>query len=1075
MSQKLNRNGFYGSIKQAGVFYLLHIVKLLRKETTLKAMFLVLIFTYLLINYILLGEPIEVIHKGLRSTNLALTERKGTALKSLVDNYENKDIFTQVEGGEHSFYDKTKETIGTRFYWERNHYQNQPYVSNGYIGSRIPNLGQGFSYDQAPKHHDRHNMGNWPLFNHKYAGSFIAGFFDAQATTPGCNYPELQSKGYESILSSVPEWTTLTLKMKRNGREYVLDPSLTPDMRGDVTHYSQNLSISDGIVSTEFVWLGVMYLKFEVLAHRADINLGIVNLKAVNLADEAIDFIVEDSLDFETSNRCSFLDRGVDEEGIYISFSPMNVEYVNAAIYSTLRYDKSVLSAERLEKPYYAGQILRGPIQALGSQQITKMVGIVSSDLDESLLMADSILKKSKSIAMNQMSVDNLLESHGEAWSNIIDPRTSIRFPNEPFLDLASKTSLFHLAANTRLDATGITSALSVCGLSSDCYGGMVFWDSDFWVYRGLLFFLPWHAKSIVNYRIHLHKQALQNSPYGKGAVYPWTSGRFGNCTATGPCIDYEYHINVAIALAAWDLYLSGAIDDNYMRANLYPLVLDISTFLAEYVEYDESLKGFTTRNMTDPDEFANNINNGAYTNAGIAFVMNIIVTLSKHLGKEYDRKFERIHQEMYLPLSNESDVVLEYSGMDSGARIKQADTVMITYPLNNILINSRQATDNVRFYAAKQDKRGPAMTFSMFSIVASKLFTTGCSAHSYLVKSLKPYVRAPYLQYSEQNNDDPLINGGFPPAFPFLTGHGGFLQTVLNGLVGLGFGYELTPTNKIDKILNLDPISLAPVGKELHLDNLIYLNHSLSLDLNSTSCTIRNKGPAKNRRTSNHFIKIKVAERNGRNGIYKLDDFDALTISHFGSAGTYEKSISECALSKIFNISESVPGDITSLINDGDNTTKWQSLHSKGKIMIDFFETKKVTKIFINWGDRPPLTCKISYLDSSKINTKLPSVSEIFGSVNLGYDIRDTFSFAKNPDIPYDEDLLFKKVTEEHVNISEPFDAYEANKIAPVTRFNVTTINLAQPVQSRYFIIETQGVHADGEHGAKIFETVFY
>lgn len=1075
MSQKLDRNNFYGSVKQAGWFYLLHVVKLLKKETTLKAMVAVLIFTYLLINYILLGEPVEVIHKGLRSTNLALTERKGTALKSLVDSSENKDIYTQIPGGEHSFYDRTTETIGTNFYWERNHYQNQPYVSNGYIGTRVPNLGQGFSYDQAPKDQDRYNMGNWPLFNRKYAGSFIAGFFDAQASTPGCNYPELQSKGYESILSSVPEWTTLTLKMRKDGREYVLDPSLMPDMRGDITHYSQNLSISDGIVSTEFVWLGVMYLKFEILAHRADINLGIVNLKALNLADEAVYFEVEDSLDFGTSNRCHLLNKGVDEEGIYISFSPVNVEFASAAIYSTLRYDKSALSIKRLEKPYYTAQILRGPIQALGSQKITKIVGIVSSDLDDSLRTTDSVLRNSKSIALTPMSIDDLLESHRQEWSNIIDPQTTIRFPNEPLLDLASKTSLFHLAANTRLDAVGITSALSVCGLSSDCYGGMVFWDSDFWVFRGLLFFLPQHAKSIVNYRMHLHKQALLNSPYGKGAVYPWTSGRFGNCTATGPCIDYEYHINVAIAVAAWDLYLSGAVDDVYMETNIYPLILDIATFLAAYVKYDESLKGFTTTNMTDPDEFANNINNGAYTNAGIAFVMNLAVTLSKHLGKEYDRKFEKIHHEMYLPLSNDSDVVLEYSGMDSGARIKQADAVMITYPLNNILINSRQAIDNVRFYAAKQDKRGPAMTFSMFSIVASKLFTTGCSSQSYLVKSLKPYVRAPYLQYSEQNNDDPLINGGFPPAFPFLTGHGGFLQTVLNGLVGLEFGYELTSTNKIDKVLNLDPVSLASLGKEIRLDNIIYLNHSISLDLNSTSCTIKNKGPARNHQVSSPFIKIKVPERNGMKGIYRLDDFDALTISYFDTTSAYEQSISECALSKIFNISEGVPGDITSLINDGDNTTKWQSLHSKAKILIDFLETKKVTKVFINWGDRPPLACKITYFDSSKINPKLPDVNEIFGSVNLGYDIHKTFSFASNPDIPHEEDLLFKKVVEEPVNISEPFDVYEANKIAPMTRFNVTTIDLVEPVQSRYFIIETEGVHADGEYGAKFYETVFY
>ena len=47
-----------------------------------------------------------------------------------------------------AYYDPTSNTVGTAEFPTYNQYQRQAYVSNGYIGSRIPNLGQGFTFDQ---------------------------------------------------------------------------------------------------------------------------------------------------------------------------------------------------------------------------------------------------------------------------------------------------------------------------------------------------------------------------------------------------------------------------------------------------------------------------------------------------------------------------------------------------------------------------------------------------------------------------------------------------------------------------------------------------------------------------------------------------------------------------------------------------------------------------------------------------------------------------------------------------------------------------------------------------------------
>lgn len=71
-------------------------------------------------------------------------------------------------------------------------------MSNGYIGSRIPNLGQGFTFDQLSDSPDavEDDLSNgWPLFNERFSGSFIGGFYDIQKNTTETNFPGIDRKG----------------------------------------------------------------------------------------------------------------------------------------------------------------------------------------------------------------------------------------------------------------------------------------------------------------------------------------------------------------------------------------------------------------------------------------------------------------------------------------------------------------------------------------------------------------------------------------------------------------------------------------------------------------------------------------------------------------------------------------------------------------------------------------------------------------------------------------------------------------------------------------------------------------
>ena len=68
-------------------------------------------------------------------------------------------------------------------------------------------------------------------------------------------------------------------------------------------------------------------------------------------------------------------------------------------------------------------------------------------------------------------------------------------------------------------------------------------------------------------------------------------------------------------------------------------------------------------------------------------------------------------------------------------------------------------------------------MTDSVSSIVAAQL-GGDCSAWTYTLRSLDPFVTAPYEQFTEARSGEGV--------FTFLTGEGGFLQEFLYGYPGL-------------------------------------------------------------------------------------------------------------------------------------------------------------------------------------------------------------------------------------------------------------------------------------------------
>ena len=128
----------------------------------------------------------------------------------------------------------------------------------------------------------------------------------------------------------------------------------------------------------------------------------------------------------------------------------------------------------------------------------------------------------------------------------------------------------------------------------------------------GLVVAFPDAAKQIARYRVEKFAQAQrnirtayqssQNDTYfsPNGAVFPWVSGRYGNCTAAGPCFDYEYHINGDIGLEFYNYYTVTG-DTKFFQNQLFPIYDAIAQFYADLVTYNKTSGQYDLYNGTDP------------------------------------------------------------------------------------------------------------------------------------------------------------------------------------------------------------------------------------------------------------------------------------------------------------------------------------------------------------------------------------------------------------------------------------------------------------------------------------------
>src|SRR4051794_40904969 len=617
------------------------------------------------------------------------------------------------------------------------------FVGNGYLAGRQPAEGQGFAEVALPGRTD-------PLPTQ----SQVQGFY-AQVTAADTGTIERRA--------ALPAWSTL--RYDDGSGPYSLD-------RGTVANSSQALDLRTGTLTTSLDWTSpagkTVHLRYDVTPDRARRHAATERLQFTPQFSGKV--TITDLLDGTAAEFTGPEGTGHSGSLQWVDLKAQGLD-VHATVASVLRSGNAPVKPATVSDPQSAGQQVTVSVKSGQTYNVTKSVGIaVSEDTGEPLSPHQT--------AVNAANTEDGLGYAGArtgsdaAWAPLW--ASDIQVAGDAKLQRQVRASFFWLLASVRDNTSW---APSPGGLSSDGYSGHVFWDNETWMYPSMLATEPALAKQMLQYRVDRVAAARQNAQLTgyQGARFPWESALSGleetpSCCLTGKL---EVHVNSDIALGMWQYWLATG-DRTWLADSAWPVVSGIADFwVSRSVQNSDG--SWSIRDVIPPDEYAEHVDDSVYTNISARDALRIAARVAAILGKPAPSIWTGVADNLRVLFDSANGIHPEYQGYP-GDTVKQADVTLLSYPWENDQPAAVTQSD-LDYYVPRTDPNGPSMTDAIHSIVTSKLGTPGCAAFSFTKRSVDPFMRGPYDQFSEART------GG---AFTFTTGAGGFLQEFLYGYSGM-------------------------------------------------------------------------------------------------------------------------------------------------------------------------------------------------------------------------------------------------------------------------------------------------
>ncbi|XP_068800617.1 protein-glucosylgalactosylhydroxylysine glucosidase isoform X4 [Struthio camelus] len=396
-------------------------------------------------------------------------------------------------------------------------------------------------------------------------------------------------------------------------------------------------------------------------------------------------------------------------------------------------------------------------------------------------------VKRSYSEGMARIATGTLYSSHTQAWATLWRG-CCIELDGPLPLQQALYGCLYYLLSaipplgNPDFLFHGISPGGLSNGSQGEDYWGHVFWDQDTWMFPNILLFYPEAARAILEYRIRTLGGALRNAQEQgyKGAKFPWESAATGREVCPEEIYGaQEIHVTGDV-LMAFEQYYHTTQDQKLFREDGgWNLVGAVAQYWCSRMVWNEEEQCYHIKGVMPPDEYHYQVDNSVYTNALAQRSLNFAADVARDFLIPVPEEWVECAKKVKVPFDAEKKYHPEYDGYHPGEPVKQADVVLLGFPLMYPMSPEVRRND-LEMYESVTVLDGPAMTWfslpqSMFAVGWLEL-KEAQRAQSQLSKCFSN-ITEPFKIWVENSDGSGAVN--------FLTGMGGFLQAVLFGYTG--------------------------------------------------------------------------------------------------------------------------------------------------------------------------------------------------------------------------------------------------------------------------------------------------
>jgi maltose phosphorylase len=668
-------------------------------------------------------------------------------------NYITKDEWNIIEDGFHPSFNKISESLFS--------------IGNGHIGQRA-----NFEEEYSGETH---------------SGSYVGGVYYPDKTRVGWwknGYPEYFAK----VINSA-NW--IGIKVRIDGE--ILDLN-----KCQISSFKRILDMKKGLLKRSVQFTNSSNKTFKIDSERfcsmAQKELGYINYTITSLS-QACTVELLPYLDFDVINEDSNYDekfwneisRKIDKDAIVLTAATKKTDFhVSAGISYDVFIDeqKQVSQAAINEHDKFAGYQCQFELVANSSVRIIKYASILSS-LDHSKNeIQDNCYQSVTDSKAN--GYQKAKEEHIETWAKKWE-ECDVTIEG----DLAAQQGIRFNIFQLNQTYTGQDPRLNIGpkGFTGEKYGGSTYWDTE-------AYCLPFYqstankdvAWNLLYYRYKHLQKAIENAEklgFSRGAaLYPMVTMNGEECHNEWEITFEEIHRNGAIAYAIFD-YTRYTANKEYLHQYGLEVLIAISRFWAQRVNYSNDKKKYVLLNVTGPNEYENNVNNNWYTNYLAQWCLDYtkqeILAFSKvneagfkNLIKKTEFNFDAelnhwadISTNIYFPYDSSREIFLQQDGFLDKELIPAASLPEEQRPicqnwswdriLRSPYIKQADVLQGLYFFEEEFSKETIAKNFDFYEALTVHESSLSPCVHSILASSLKKYDKAyeMYLRTARLDLDD--------------------------------------------------------------------------------------------------------------------------------------------------------------------------------------------------------------------------------------------------------------------------------------------------------------------------------